>query len=171
MNNNKPRNKKTFTIRLQASEGTPLAEIIDYLNQMDRTEAIATISETVRMCLLPLARHYSDYKQEKIRLTCLEACRALSNYAIYLRQALMGCPTQFEIVQENGLNNFDLLSVENLRREPPLQTYNSLTLDEKEKEPSLDRATTNKEKRKVTKAKKQNSQRVTLKDIDEMFGI
>ncbi|NJO93955.1 MAG: hypothetical protein HC820_05585 [Hydrococcus sp. RM1_1_31] len=127
------------------------------------------------MCLLPLARQQHNYGQEELRLTCLKACHSLSNHASYLRQALMVVQPQFDRVQENSLNNFesvfDLSSVENLRKESPLQTYNSLTLDERELEPKLDRAATNKEKRKVTKAKKQNSQRVTLKDIDEMFGI
>jgi hypothetical protein len=51
------------------------------------------------MTLLPIARyHQGTHSPEKLRLTCLEACDALSKHASYLRQVLEVSQPQFESV-------------------------------------------------------------------------
>ena len=99
MNQRKVRKVKTFTARLQAEQGTPLAEIIDYLNARSRADANRKVAETLLMCLLPLARQLNEYDSEKLRITCLEACDALGKHASYLRQALMVPQPQLESSQ------------------------------------------------------------------------
>lgn len=87
----KSRRRKSLSLRLQPYEGTPLAEVVDYLNAMDKDGANKQVSEILVMCLLPYVRKYSDhpYTAEELRMTCLEACDAMDKHASTMRQALM----------------------------------------------------------------------------------
>lgn len=48
--------RKSLSLRLQPYEGTPLAEVADYLNSLDREEATRKIGEILVMAFLPYAR-------------------------------------------------------------------------------------------------------------------
>ena len=50
------RRRKSFNLRLQPYEGTLLAEVVVYLNSLERDEANRKIAALLIMCLLPLAR-------------------------------------------------------------------------------------------------------------------
>lgn len=93
------KSRKSLTLRLQPYEGTILAEVVDYLNSLDSTEANQNVIHSLIMTLLPLARyHQGNCSPEQLRLTCLEACDALSKHASYLRQVLQVSQPQFESV-------------------------------------------------------------------------
>jgi hypothetical protein len=84
---------------LQPYEGTVLAEVVDYLNSLERDEVSRKIADALIMCFLPLARQErgEELEREALRMTCLEACDALSKHASYLRQALKVSQPQFEM--------------------------------------------------------------------------
>lgn len=93
------KSRKSFTLRLQPYEGTILAEVVDYLNSLDPSEANQNVINSLIMTLLPLARyHQENCSPEQLRLTCLEACDALAKHASYLRQVLQVSQPQFESV-------------------------------------------------------------------------
>ncbi|AFZ04517.1 hypothetical protein [Calothrix sp. PCC 6303] len=48
--------RKSLSFRLQPYEGTPLAEVADYLNGLDKEEATRKIGEILVMAFLPYAR-------------------------------------------------------------------------------------------------------------------
>jgi hypothetical protein len=48
--------RKSLSLRLQPYEGTPLAEVADYLNGLDKEEATRKIGEILVMAFLPYAR-------------------------------------------------------------------------------------------------------------------
>lgn len=48
--------RKSLSLRLQPYEGTPLAEVADYLNSLDKEEATRKIGEILVMAFLPYAR-------------------------------------------------------------------------------------------------------------------
>jgi hypothetical protein len=82
------KSRKSLTLRLQPYEGTILAEVVDYLNSLDPTEANQNVINSLIMTLLPLARyHQGNSSPEQLRLTCLEACDALAKHASYLSVA------------------------------------------------------------------------------------
>jgi hypothetical protein len=51
---NKLRN--SLSLRLQPYEGTPLYDVVDYLNNLDKEEATRVIGEILVMTFLPYAR-------------------------------------------------------------------------------------------------------------------
>jgi hypothetical protein len=52
--------RKSLSLRLQPYEGTPLAEVVDYLNSLDKEEATRKIGEILVMAFLPYARLEGD---------------------------------------------------------------------------------------------------------------
>jgi hypothetical protein len=48
--------RKSLSLRFQPYEGTPLAEVADYLNGLDKEEATRKIGEILVMAFLPYAR-------------------------------------------------------------------------------------------------------------------
>ncbi len=52
--------RKSLSFRLQPYEGTPLAEVADYLNGLDKEEATRKIGEILVMAFLPYARLEGD---------------------------------------------------------------------------------------------------------------
>ena len=91
------RQRKSFTLKLSADAGTTLAEIIEYLNSLDKSRTSKKLEDILFMALLPLARQHSQrYNIEQLRMTCLESCDALEKHSSYLRQMLMVPQPQFE---------------------------------------------------------------------------
>lgn len=93
------RRRKSFNLRLQPYEGTLLAEVVVYLNSLERDEANRKIAALLIMCLLPLARQKQGevFSEQEKRMCCLEACDALSKHSSFLRQALRVSQPQFEM--------------------------------------------------------------------------
>lgn len=96
MSPSKPR--KSFSLRLQPYQGTVLAEVVDYLNSLERDEVSQQVASALLMCFLPLARRSQGetVSAEELRVCCLEACDALSKHASFLRQALRVPQPQFD---------------------------------------------------------------------------
>ncbi len=66
---------------------------------MEGSDANATLANLLVMTLLPLARYRDgEHSPEQLRVTCLEACDALSKHASYLRQVIGVSQPQFDSV-------------------------------------------------------------------------
>ena len=66
--------RKSLSLRLQPYEGTPLSEVADYLNSLDKEEATRRIGEILVMAFLPYALSYnSQCKPDNLRSAFLIA--------------------------------------------------------------------------------------------------
>lgn len=90
--------RKSLSLRLQPYQGTVLAEVVDYLNSLERDELSQQVAHALIMCFLPLARRSQgeSVSASELRVCCLEACDALSKHASFLRQALRVPQPQFD---------------------------------------------------------------------------
>jgi hypothetical protein len=82
------RGRKNLSLRLQPYEGTLLAEVVDYLNTLDKEEVNRRVAEILTISLLPLARYERDVSERVLRFSTLESCHALSQQAHFLRQVV-----------------------------------------------------------------------------------
>jgi hypothetical protein len=82
------RGRKNLSLRLQPYEGTLLAEVVDYLNTLDKEEVNRKVAEILTISLLPLARHERGVSEKVLRFSTLESCHALSQQAHFLRQVV-----------------------------------------------------------------------------------
>lgn len=79
--------RRSFRLRLQPYEGSLMAEVVDYLNGLERQVAQRRLEDALIMCFLAQARLYSEQQTpEARRRTCLECCDALDKHASHLRQ-------------------------------------------------------------------------------------
>ena len=81
-------NRRSLIIRLQPTEGTPLAEVVDWLNSLPSKDRKEKIDEACLMFLLPLAR--AEIKQD---LDETESCywdthNRIIHYMYVMRQIL-----------------------------------------------------------------------------------
>jgi hypothetical protein len=82
------RGRKNLSLRLQPYEGTLLAEVVDYLNTLDKEEVNRRVAEILTISLLPLARYEQGVSEKVLRFSTLESCHALSQQAHFLRQVV-----------------------------------------------------------------------------------
>ena len=82
------RGRKNLSLRLQPYEGTLLAEVVDYLNTLDKEEVNRRVTEILTISLLPLARYERGVSEKVLRFSTLESCHALSQQAHFLRQVV-----------------------------------------------------------------------------------
>ena len=82
------RGRKNLSLRLQPYEGTLLAEVVDYLNTLDKEEVNRRVTEILTISLLPLARHERGVSEKVLRFSTLESCHELSQQAHFLRQVV-----------------------------------------------------------------------------------
>ena len=79
--------RPSFSLRLQPYQGSLLAEVVQYLNALDRSDAMRQVENVLVMALLAQARLYDEAcSQEERRRCCIEACDALDKHASMLRQ-------------------------------------------------------------------------------------
>lgn len=79
--------RPSFSLRLQPYDGSLLAEVVQFLNSLDRTEANRRVENVLVMALLAQARLYDQSSShEERRRCCIEACDALDKHASMLRQ-------------------------------------------------------------------------------------
>ncbi len=93
------RGRKNLSLRLQPYEGTLLAEVVDYLNTLDKEEVNRRVAEILTISLLPLARHERGVSEKVLRFSTLESCHALSQQAHFLRQ-VMGVEVELPVEGE-----------------------------------------------------------------------
>ena len=82
------RGRKNLSLRLQPYEGTLLAEVVDYLNTLDKEEVNRRVTEILTISLLPLARYERGVSEKVLRFSTFESCHALSQQAHFLRQVV-----------------------------------------------------------------------------------
>lgn len=95
------RDRKNLSLRLQPYEGTLLAEVVDYLNTLDKEEVNRKVAEILTISLLPLARYERGVSERVLRSSTLESCHALSQQAHFLRQIVgvkVELPVQGEVL-------------------------------------------------------------------------
>jgi hypothetical protein len=83
-----PKSRKSLSIRLQPYEGTPMAEVTDYLNDLDSGTALRKVEDLLVLGLLAYARLEQDTDAERLRLTALECCDGLEKHAATIRLAI-----------------------------------------------------------------------------------
>jgi hypothetical protein len=83
-----PKSRKSLSIRLQPYEGTPMAEVADYLNDLDSGSALRKVEDLLVLGLLAYARLEQDTDAERLRLTAIECCDALEKHAATIRLAI-----------------------------------------------------------------------------------
>jgi hypothetical protein len=93
------RGRKNLSLRLQPYEGTLLAEVVDYLNTLDKEEVNRRVAEILTISLLPLARYERGVSERVLRFSTLESCHALSQQAHFLRQ-VVGIEVDLPVVGE-----------------------------------------------------------------------
>jgi len=93
------RGRKNLSLRLQPYEGTLLAEVVDYLNTLDKEEVNRRVTEILTISLLPLARYQRGVSEKVLRFSTLESCHALSQQAHFLRQ-VVGVEVDLPVVGE-----------------------------------------------------------------------
>ena len=85
--------RPSFSLRLQPSEKSLLAEVVRYLTALERSDAQRQVESVLVMALLAQARLYDEScSKEARRRCCIEACDALDKHASMLRQ-LVGVET------------------------------------------------------------------------------
>jgi hypothetical protein len=82
------KSRKSLSIRLQPYEGTPMAEVADYLNNLDTGSAMRKVEDLLVLGLLAYARLEQDADAERLRLTAIECCDALEKHAATIRLAI-----------------------------------------------------------------------------------
>jgi hypothetical protein len=83
-----PKSRKSLSIRLQPYEGTPMAEVTDYLNDLDSGTMLRKVEDLLVLGLLAYARLEQDADAERLRLTAIECCDALEKHAATIRLAI-----------------------------------------------------------------------------------
>jgi hypothetical protein len=83
-----PKSRKSLSIRLQPYAGTPMAEVADYLNDLDPGAAMRKVEDLLVLGLLAYARLEQDADAERLRLTALECCDGLEKHAATIRLAI-----------------------------------------------------------------------------------
>ena len=79
--------RPSFSVRLQPYEKSLLAEVVQYLNALERGDAKRQVENVLVMALLAQARLYDEScSDEERRRCCIEACDALDKHASMLRQ-------------------------------------------------------------------------------------
>lgn len=98
MNQQQPsKQRKSFTVTLRPYSSSVLAEVVDYLNSLERESAAKKVADVLMMSLLPLARQSAQkFTPSQLRITCLESCDAMNKHSSYLRQALMVAQPELE---------------------------------------------------------------------------
>jgi hypothetical protein len=87
-----PKSRKSLSIRLQPYEGTPMAEVADYLNDLDSGTMLRKVEDLLVLGLLAYARLEQDADAERLRLTAIECCDALEKHAATIRLAIGVAP-------------------------------------------------------------------------------
>lgn len=80
--------RKSLSVRLQPYEGTPMAEVADYLNGLDSGTMQRKVEDLLVLGLLAYARLEQGVEAERLRLTCLECCDGLEKHTAIMRLAI-----------------------------------------------------------------------------------
>ncbi|AFZ15493.1 hypothetical protein Cri9333_4714 (plasmid) [Crinalium epipsammum PCC 9333] len=107
-NNDKPLRKKSvdFRLRLQPLVDSPEAAVLSHLNSLGSRSSNQLILQVLRTWFLPFAYQEKDnLSDEKLKKVALEACNALEQQIIYIRQVFFLEKPTPHIVMMNGQNS------------------------------------------------------------------
>jgi hypothetical protein len=102
-----PKSRKSLSLRLQPYEGTPMAEVADYLNDLDSGSMQRKVEDLLVLGLLAYARLEQGAEAERLRLTALECCDGLEKHAATIRLAIGVEPVNHQeqtLTQKPGLD-------------------------------------------------------------------
>ena len=85
---NKKIKRVSFSLRLQPYSGTLMAEVADWLNELERDEAKKMVEAALIMAYLPLARARAGTERAEIERCYWEAQDLLDKHGSNLRQTL-----------------------------------------------------------------------------------
>lgn len=135
--------RRSLTIRLQPRDGRPLAEVVDWLNQMTKAEKNEQAA-VLLMALLPYARAAAGEASQEIERCYWESHHRLDQYLHSMRQELrIALPHRKASV---------------LVEEKPLMSLTEMAADQ-----SAQSA--------ISSFAKGERELVTARDIDSMFGV
>ena len=113
--------RKSLSLRLQPYEGTPLAEVADYLNSLDKEEATRRIGEILVMAFLPYAsKGNAECKTDKLRSTFLIA-RDMADKHFGIMALALGLDAVYAVatpIVSTGGNGVDMKSQANKEELP-----------------------------------------------------
>lgn len=113
--------RPSFSLRLQPYDGSLLAEVVQFLNSLDRAEANRRVENVLVMALLAQARLYDETSSpEERRRCCIEACNALDKHASMLRQlvGVEAAPVMASLVQPRDAISKDDPAIGRLSQHP-----------------------------------------------------
>jgi hypothetical protein len=90
------RRRLSLSVRLQPYEGTTLAEVVEWLNSMERDEMSRLLNDALVMAYLPYARKEVGETKDEIERCCWETQDRLMNHGFNMRQALRVAQPQFD---------------------------------------------------------------------------
>ena len=82
------RKRVSLSTRLQPYENTLLAEVVDWLNSLERDEKNNLIASAVIMAYLPYARASQNVSKTELERCCWETQNLLDKHGFNLRQSL-----------------------------------------------------------------------------------
>jgi len=85
----------SLSVRLQPYSESVLAEVVNWLNSLDKGEANRLIGEALLMAYLPYARAMAGEDREEIERCCWETTDRLNGHGFLMRQALRVAQPQF----------------------------------------------------------------------------
>ena len=89
------RKRVSLSVRLQPYSDSLLAEVVNWLNSMDKGEANRLIGEALLMAYLPYARADRGEPRDEIERCCWETTDRLNSHGFMMRQALRVAQPQF----------------------------------------------------------------------------
>jgi hypothetical protein len=89
------RKRVSLSVRLQPYSDSLLAEVVNWLNSLDKGEANRLIGEALLMAYLPYARAMAGEDREEIERCCWETTDRLNSHGFMMRQALRVAQPQF----------------------------------------------------------------------------
>jgi hypothetical protein len=122
-----PKSRKSLSIRLQPYEGTPMAEVADYLNDLDSATALRKVEDLLVLGLLAYARLEQDADTERLRLTALECCDGLDKHAATIRLAIGVEPTGHREKPPVQTSELDVGNLEAVTIDEPQSTARSIS--------------------------------------------
>ena len=84
----KSNNRRSLVVRLQPSNGTPLAEVIDWLKSMSSQDRNEKIAEVLIMSCLAYARQAQQENSNSLDSCYWDTHNRLNQYAYVMRQKL-----------------------------------------------------------------------------------
>ncbi len=119
------RARNSLSMRLQPYEGTPLYEVADYLNSLDKEEATRRIGEILVMAFLPYARNNGDKSTSSQLSSAFLIARDMADKHFGVMALALGLDAGY-VVTTIANGNGHKMVVEDKDEDKPLDNNSSL---------------------------------------------